>query len=81
MVGKRHPFTGYPAVKHPKHGKFSITNTREKPVNLFLLFNAGVDFSLRNNIANSGFFAKVSGPVHNYNSLHSVTYDTRVVSS
>ena len=36
---------------------------------LFLLFNTGVDFSLRNNFANSGFFAKVSVPVHIHNSL------------
>ena len=34
MVGK-HPFTGYPAVKHPKHSKFAIRDMREKPVNLF----------------------------------------------
>ena len=37
---------------------------------LFLLFNTGVDFSLRNNSANSGSFAKVSVPVHIYNSLY-----------
>ena len=36
---------------------------------LFLLFNTGVDFSLRNNFANAGSFAKVSVPVHIYNSL------------
>ena len=36
---------------------------------LFFLFNAGVDFSLRNNFANAGSFAKVSAPVHFYNSL------------
>ena len=66
---KKHPFTGYPAVKHSKHRKFAITNIREKPVNFFLLFNMGVDFSLRNNFANSGSFAKVSIPVYIYNSL------------
>ena len=37
---------------------------------LFLSFNTGVDFSLRNNFANSGFIAKVSIPVHIYNSLY-----------
>ena len=47
------PFTGYPAAKHPKHSKFE----------LFLLFNLGVNF------ANAGSFAKVSVPVHIYNSL------------
>ena len=43
--------------------------TYEKTGELFLLFNTGVDFSLRNNFANSGSFAKVSIPVHIYNSL------------
>ena len=33
------------------------------------MFNTGVDFSLRNNFTNSCSFAKVSVPVHNYNSL------------
>ena len=28
---KKHPFTGYPAAKHSKHGKFAITDMREKP--------------------------------------------------
>ena len=32
---KKHPFTGYPAAKHPKHSKFAITDMREKPVNFF----------------------------------------------
>ena len=31
--------------------------------------STGVDFSLRNDFANSGSFAKVSVPVHIYNSL------------
>ena len=56
MVEKKHPFTGYPAAKHQKHSKFAIE--------LFLSFNTGIDSSLRNNFANSGFFAKVSVPVH-----------------
>ena len=55
---KKHPFAGYPAVKHPKHSKFAITDIGEKPVNFFLLFNTGINFSLRNNFANSGSFAK-----------------------
>ena len=47
-------------VKHQKHSNFAITDIREKPVNFFLLFNTGVNVGLRNNFANSGFFAKVS---------------------
>ena len=47
---------------------FHYRHTR-KTRELFLFFNTGVDFSLRNNFANSGCFAKVSVPVHNYNSL------------
>ena len=30
-----HPFASYPAVKHPKHRKFAVTDMREKPVNFF----------------------------------------------
>ena len=30
---EKRPFSGYPAVKHPKHSKFAITGIREKPVN------------------------------------------------
>ena len=67
---KKPPFTGYPAAKHPKHNKYAIIDIREKPVNSFLLFNMGVDFSFRNNFANSGSIAKVSIPVYNYNSLN-----------
>ena len=67
MVRKSTHLQVIPA-KHPKHIKFAITDMRDKPVN-FLLFNTGVDFSLRNQFANSGSFAKVSVPVHIYNSL------------
>ena len=35
----------------------------EKTSELFLLFNTDADFSLPNNFANSGSFAKVSVPV------------------
>ena len=61
-------FTGYPAAKHPKQQICHYRHTR-KTSELFLLFNTGVDFSLRNNFADSGFCAKVSVPVHIYNSL------------
>ena len=37
-----------------------------------MLFNTGVDFSLRNNFANSGSFAKVSIPIYIYNSLQAL---------
>ena len=69
VLRKKRPFSSYPAVKHSKHSKFAITDIREKPVNVFLLFNAGVELSLRNNFENSGSFAKVSAPVQNCNSL------------
>ena len=29
---KKHPFTGYPAAKHPKHNKLAVTDIQEKPV-------------------------------------------------
>ena len=76
---KKRPFSSYPAEKHPKHSKFAITNIREKPVNFFLLFNTGADFSLRNNFAKSGFCAKVSVPVHIYNSLCQLDFSFEVV--
>ena len=60
---------GHSAAKHPKHSKFAITDLREKPVIFFFLFKLGVDYFLRNNFVNSGSFAKVSVPVHIYNSL------------
>ena len=47
----------------------------KKTGELFLLFNTGVDFSLSNNFANSGSFAKVSVPVHFYNSLESSLWE------
>ena len=46
---------------HYRHAK--------KTGELFLLFNTGVDFNLRNNFTNSGSCAKVSVPVHIHNSL------------
>ena len=69
MVGKSTHLQVIPQQCAQKHSKFAITDIREKPVNFFLLFNTGVDFGLRNNFANSGSFAKVSVPVHIYNSL------------
>ena len=69
MVGKSTRLQVIPQQKHPKHSKFAVTDIREKPVDFLLLFNTGVDFSLRNNFANSGSFAKVSVPVHIYNTL------------
>ena len=32
---KKHPSSDYPAVNHPKHSKFAITDMREKPVKFF----------------------------------------------
>ena len=50
-----------------------LLQTYEKTIELFLLLKTGVDFSLRNMFANSGSFAKVSVPVHNYSSLNSIS--------
>ena len=55
--------------KAPKTQQIRHYRHTRKTSELFLLFNTGVDFSLRNNFANSGSFAKVSVPVHIYNSL------------
>ena len=66
MLGKS---THLSPSKAPKTQQISHYRHTRKTSELFLLFNTGVDFSLRNNFANSGFFANVSDPVHNYNSL------------
>ena len=68
MVGKT-PVYRLSCSKAPKtQEKYHYKHTR-KTGELFLLFNTGVDFSLRNNFANSGSIAKVFVPVHIYNSL------------
>ena len=51
------------------NGKFADYRHMRQTSELFLLFNTGVGFSLHNNFANSGSFAKVPVPVHIYNSL------------
>ena len=43
-----------------KNTKFAITDMREKLAFFFLFYDMGVDFSSRNNFANSGSFANVS---------------------
>ena len=70
MVGKSAHLQVIPPQSNQKLSNFFITDIRKKTSELFLLFNTGVDFSLRNNFANSGSFAKVSVPVHNYDSLN-----------
>ena len=68
MVGKA-PIYRLSRSKAPKTQQiFHYKHTR-KSGELLVLYNAGVDFSFRNNFANSGSFAKVSIPVYIYNSL------------
>ena len=50
--------------KAPKTQQICHYRHMKKNNELFLLFNTGVDFSLHNNFANSGSFAKISVPVH-----------------
>ena len=68
MVGKS---TCLAVIRSKAHKTPQICHYRHtrKTSKLFLLFNTGVDFSLRNNFANSGSCAKVSVPVYIYNSL------------
>ena len=58
----KHLSTSYSAAKHPKHNKFATADTREKPVDFFLLLSTGIDSISFNNFANIGSFAKVSIP-------------------
>ena len=55
--------------KAPKTQQSCYYRHTRKTGELILLFNTGVDFSLRNNFAKAGSFAKVSIPVYIYNSL------------
>ena len=68
MVGKSAIF-GLSHSKAPKTQQICHYRHTRKTSELFLLFNTGADFSLCNNFANSGFCAKVSVPIHIYNSL------------
>ena len=69
---KKHPFTSYPAAKHPKHSKFAITDMREKPVD-FLLSNTGVDFSSYNDFVNFRLLCERFRSWSVYNSLFTLT--------
>ena len=55
--------------KAPETQQISNYRHTRKTGEFFVLFNMSVDFSLRNNFANSGSFAQVSVPDHIYNSL------------
>ena len=66
MVGKSASLFRSKALKTQQICYYRHTR---KTGELFLLFNTGVDFGLRNNFANSVSFAKVSVPVHIYNSF------------
>ena len=68
MVGKA-PVCRLSPSKAPNTQQICHYRHTRKAGELFLLFNTGADFSLRNNFANSGSLEKVSVPVHNYNSL------------
>ena len=57
---KKHPFTSYPAGKHPKIQQVCHYRHARKTRGPFFLYNTGFDFSSSNNFANSGSFAKVS---------------------
>ena len=63
------PVYRLPRSKATKTQRICHYRHTRKTGELFLLFNMGVDFNLRNNFDNSGSFAKVSVPVHIYNSL------------
>ena len=68
MLGKSTHLVVIPQQSTRNTANLPLRHTRTTS-KLFLLFNTGVNFSLRNNFANSGSFAKVSIPVHIYNSL------------
>ena len=63
--------------KAPKTQQICHYRHTTKTSELFLLFNTGADFSLRNNFANSSSFATVSIPVHVYSSLDTLENNSR----
>ena len=69
MLGKSTHLQVIPQQSAPKTQQICHYRYARKTSELVLLFNTSVDFSLRNNFATAGSFAKVSVPVHNYNSL------------
>ena len=69
MLGEKTPIYKLFRSKAPKTQQICYYKHTRKTGELFLLFNTGVDFSLHNNFANPGSFAKVSVPVHTYDSL------------
>ena len=52
-----------------KKNQSAITDMRQKPVDFFLLYNTGVNFSSRNNFAHLGSFAKICISAQSINSL------------
>ena len=69
MVGKSARLAVIPQQSTQNTANLPLQTYEKNQSTFFLLFNTGSDFSLHNNFANSGFCAKVSVPVHIYNSL------------
>ena len=69
LLWEKAPVNRLSHSKAPKSHQICHYRHTTQTSELFLLLNKGVDFSLRNNFANSGSFAKVSVPVYIYNSL------------
>ena len=42
MLANKHPFTSFPAAKHPKHNKLAVTDIRKKKQVDFLYYIAWV---------------------------------------
>ena len=52
MSKEKAPIYKSTCSKAPKTRKYAITDMREKPTNLFLLYETGAHFSSGNNFAN-----------------------------
>ena len=59
--------------KAPKHGKFKLTDIREKPVDFILWCRTGVDLNFPNYFANLSSFAKVSFSVESATSWSNIS--------
>ena len=72
------PFCRLSRSKAPKTQQICHYRNTRNTSELVLLFNTGTEFSPCNNFANSGSFAKVSIPVHIYNSLYKVIINLKL---
>ena len=69
MLGKSTHLQVIPQQSIQKHNKLAITGIREKPADFVFMYDAHIDFSSHNNLANLSSFCKNFRSCRIYNSL------------